>query len=200
MSSEKVAGTLRVPSASHGLPIHRGGPTSMTTSHQSEYLPPPPPLRSRSRLRRYLPIILWMCAIFAGSTQLMSGDHTHAWIDPIVARLFPHMSNDHRMDVHLFIRKCGHVTEYAILTLLAAYFCLGSSHEWLRRYWWIWSLMFVAAFAAGDEFHQSLVPGRDAELTDVALDTAAGIATVAAIWLILRRRDQRRKRLVAEGI
>lgn len=172
----------------------------MSSPQHSDYVPPPPPRRPHGRLRRYLPLLLWMGAIFVGSTQLMSGDHTHAWIDPIVAWLFPRLSNDVRMDIHLVIRKFGHLTEYSILTLLAAYFCVSSSHDWLSRNWWLWSLAFVAAFAASDEFHQTFVPGRDGSPFDVALDTGAGIATIAVLWLIFRRREQRRKQLAAEGI
>ena len=173
----------------------------MTALPQSEYLPPPPPpRRAHGRWLRYLPLALWMAAIFVGSTQLLSRDRTHNIIDPVVGWLFPWTSYDQRLFLHTFVRKCGHVTEYTILALLAAYFCLGSSREWLRRHWWNWSFALVAAYAASDEFHQSFVPGRDASPRDVAIDTAAGIATLAVLALILRRREARRRRLAAQGI
>ena len=172
----------------------------MSSPHQPEYLPPPPPQRTRSRLRRYLPLLVWMGAIFAGSTSLLSRDNTHNIIDPVVGWLFPWANYDQRLWLHVFVRKCGHVTEYTILTLLVAYLCLSSSRFLLRNYWWIWSLLFAAAYAASDEFHQTFVPGRDGSLHDVALDTAAAISTVGLLWLILRRRDLKRRRLAAEGI
>jgi VanZ family protein len=172
----------------------------MSSPHPSEYLPPPPPRRPHGRLRRYLPLLVWMGAIFAGSTELLSRDNTHNIIDPVVHWLFPWANYDQRLWLHVFVRKCGHVTEYTILTLLAAYFCLGSSRDLLRRYWWIWTLAFVALFAASDEFHQWFVPGRDASLRDVAIDTSAGIVAIAILALILRWRAARRRRLAAQGI
>jgi len=172
----------------------------MTVPAQSEYLPLPPPNPPHQRWQRYLPLALWMAAIFVGSTELLSRDRTHNIIDPLVHWLFPWATYNQALFLHTLVRKCGHVTEYTILALLAAYFCLGSSRDWLRRRWWIWSLAFVALFAASDEFHQLFVRGRDASLRDVAIDTAAGIVTLAVLALILRRRAARRRRLAEQGI
>ena len=40
-------------------------------------------------------------------------------------------------------------------------------------------------YAAGDEFHQYFVPGRAAQLSDVAIDAMGFLPCVAAVYLVL---------------
>jgi VanZ family protein len=49
-------------------------------------------------------------------------------------------------------------------------------------------LLSVALYAASDEFHQLFVPGRDAAVHDVFIDTAGGAAGLFALWLFGRWR------------
>jgi VanZ family protein len=69
------------------------------------------------------------------------------------------------------LRKCAHALEYAVLYVL------------VRRGWppaaaWV----FCAAYAVSDEWHQTLVPGRDGKISDVLIDCAA-----AGVAALLRR-------------
>ena len=73
------------------------------------------------------------------------------------------------------LHKAGHITLYGLMGL-SLYFATGRS---LR-----WTLLLVAGFAFSDEWHQSLVPGRDGRFFDVILDTvSAGVA----VWWVRRR-------------
>lgn len=53
------------------------------------------------------------------------------------------------------------------------------------------AVLLSAGYGATDEWHQSFVPGRDADPWDWAADAAGSIAGAAAMALILRRRDPR---------
>jgi VanZ family protein len=81
-------------------------------------------------------------------------------------------------------RVVAHFSEYALLAAL-----------------WIWALapslgpraILAAAvisllYAISDEYHQSFVPGRDADPVDVGVDGAGILAAIAAINLAARSR------------
>src|ERR1051325_9254712 len=66
--------------------------------------------RGRSFLQYWLPVIVWMCLIFAASGDAMSSQHSSRIIEPILRWLFPRMPD---ATVHLLvflIRKCAHLT------------------------------------------------------------------------------------------
>ena len=57
------------------------------------------------------------------------------------------------------------------------------------RWTWALSWKFTVLYAASDEWHQSFVPGRHPQLTDVLID-ACGAATGLLIFWWLQRRAQ----------
>ncbi len=118
------------------------------------------------------------------------------FVGPILRWLFPNMSSDHIEDIHLFIRKCGHLTEYAILALLL-WRALHASKNNLPD--WSWpkiggTLLLVCLYAASDEFHQSFVPTRTARVSDVLIDTAGGSIGLLVLWFFNRCQNRRRQR------
>jgi VanZ family protein len=146
-------------------------------------LPAPPPPR-RSRLRRYLPVLLWMVVIYVGSTELGRPENSEAIINPVLQ--FFGVKNIDR--VHILVRKLGHVAEYFVLALLLAYFCLSSSRLTLRRWWIAFALLGVLIFAASDEYHQTFEKDRVGSVHDVALDTVSGAVALSLVagWRKLR--------------
>jgi VanZ family protein len=52
------------------------------------------------------------------------------------------------------------------------------------------AVLLAAAYGATDEFHQRFVPGRTADLLDLAADTAGAAAAVAVAWVIARWRSR----------
>jgi VanZ family protein len=77
----------------------------------------------------------------------------------------------------LVLRKAAHIGEYAILGALLA--------RALGRPWP--ALALGVAYAASDELHQSLVPGRQGAPVDVAID-AVGVAAGILGWRRLTAR------------
>lgn len=78
-----------------------------------------------------------------------------------------------------FIRKLAHFTEYACVGFLSySIVVVWFGTIWKGRFWVIVQLLLSAA---ADELHQYFVPGRNAAVKDVLIDTAGGIAGMLVI-------------------
>lgn len=86
--------------------------------------------------------------------------------------------------IHHFVRKAAHMTEYFLLALslqfpLSAWFSTQLKPK-LRILIGFASTVF---FAALDEFHQTFVPGRSGNFTDVCIDSIGAI--IASLCLFI---------------
>jgi len=118
-----------------------------------------------------------MVFIFIGSTDLLSAEHTSRFIGPFLHWFAPTISEATIGTVQLVVRKCGHLTEYAILAVLL--------YRALRRF--APALIVAAIYAAFDEFHQSFVASRTASPWDVAID-CLGAFLGLCLWRLFRNR------------
>lgn len=71
------------------------------------------------------------------------------------------------------VRKCAHMTEYAIL----GYFLIGAGYDGREKCRRVVgrSLGIAAFYAATDEIHQYFVPGRACMFTDVCIDSVGAL-------------------------
>jgi VanZ family protein len=129
-----------------------------------------------------------MAIIFAGSTDLMSADHTSRIIVPLLHWLFPTISGLTLLRVEFFIRKAAHVSEYAILAVLLYRAFVHTVFQSRRALSAGIVLLSCAAYAASDEFHQSFVPSRTASLRDVMIDLCGATLAILLYWSIATRR------------
>ena len=86
--------------------------------------------------------------------------------------------------IHYFVRKAAHMTEYFLLALslqlpLTAW--LSHKISWKPRI--LTGFLLTAVFAALDEFHQSFVPGRSGNFTDVCIDSIGAIAASICLFI-----------------
>lgn len=84
--------------------------------------------------------------------------------------------------------KLLHALAYGVLAGLVLG-ALARSRLGLRAV--VASAALAVAYGVTDEWHQSHVPGRDADPADVAADAVGAIAGAAAAWLALRGRGAR---------
>ena len=139
-------------------------------------------MKSGFFLKSWLPVIAWMVFIFVGSTDLLSAAHTSRFIGPFLRWFSPDVSDATIASVQIVVRKCGHLTEYAILAALL--------YRALRRHRdrvLIISFIVAALYAALDEFHQSFVASRTGSPWDVTID-CIGAAIGLAIFSLVRNR------------
>jgi VanZ family protein len=111
-------------------------------------------VRSRT-VSPWVPVVAWAAVIFALSSipHLSSGLGTWDYV----------------------LRKCAHVTEYAILGALLLR-ALGRE---------VPAFLAAVAYAATDEIHQHFVRGRHGSPVDVAID-AVGVAFGLLAWTRVR--------------
>ncbi len=99
------------------------------------------------------------------------------------------VTSEHPYDfIQFFMRKMGHVAEYAVLSLLlcSALFAMG-----LRgRAFLLLAFGLTLGYAAIDEWHQSTVPGRTGLWLDVVVPDLLGALlgfTLFTLWRRYRR-------------
>ena len=130
-----------------------------------------------------------MVVIFTASADSKSYQHSSTLFEPLLHWLFPRMPESQVAEIHHLFRKCGHLTEYAILALLVWRAIHGSVKNKTR--FWKWdeaglALAIVFCYAATDEFHQIFVPTRTPLISDVLIDTSGGAIALVALWLYSR--------------
>jgi VanZ family protein len=130
----------------------------------------------RSLLKYWLPILIWLGVIFLGSSDLMSAEHTSRFIVPFLRWLKPEISPETVALIQFGVRKCAHLSEYAILALLlfrAVH--RGTNLKWPMSILCINVWIACVLVASADEFHQSFVESRSASPWDVMIDSAGAI-------------------------
>lgn len=141
-------------------------------------------------LRYWLPLLLWLALIFAGSTDLMSAEHTSRIIVPLLRWLRPTISWQTIEQVQFVVRKAAHLSEYAILAALLYRALINT--VLIGRAWVSAAIVLVLCclYAMTDEFHQSFVPSRTASARDVAIDSGGAICGMLVIRMLGRGANQ----------
>ena len=132
-----------------------------------------------------------MAVIFSASSDTKSFQHSSRILAPLLHWLFPHLSPDTADTVTFAIRKCAHLTEFAVLGLLLWRALRKPVRNDPRPWNWVQArnaLLLVALYAATDEFHQLFVPSRQASIVDVLIDTSGALLGLAFLWVIGRWR------------
>jgi VanZ family protein len=126
-----------------------------------------------------LPVLLWLMMQFFFSTDVFSANETSRIIVPALTFFFPTLSYNQIDFWHIFIRKCGHISEYFFLAMLAfRSFKYEDIHPLNTR---VRTMILVLIAALLDEWHQSFTASRGASIVDVGYDCVGG---VLALWLI----------------
>ena len=133
-------------------------------------------------LLSFVPMLLLLSIIFGFSAQdgETSGSLSFQVSLWIVTHFLPLISEEcFEADIlekanalHYFVRKAAHMTEYCFLTFsvhlpLKVYFTKRISFP--KRI--LLGFVITVLFAALDEFHQTFVPGRSGNFTDVCIDS-----------------------------
>lgn len=147
---------------------------------------PTMPQRLRTFLKAWIPAAVMCVVIFLLSQDSHSGRHSHEVLSWILTLFGANTRHYHLLWDEPF-RKFAHVVVYFLLgASVYRGFALGRHLYDLPAA--VRSVIFCAAYAATDEFHQSLIPGRGVDLSDVGLDTLAAVAALVVIWLWMRPR------------
>jgi VanZ family protein len=146
----------------------------------------------KSFFKYWLPLLIWLGVIFAGSGNAMSAEHTSRYMVPLLLWLKPGMSPNTSWIIIVVARKCAHVTEYTILALLF-WRALRSVPTLHLKPLIIFSVVLLgcALFAASDEFHQTFVKSRTPSVRDVLWDIAGALLGLLIAASFARRHPKR---------
>ena len=141
-------------------------------------------------LRYWLPVLIWLGVMFVGSTGLLSAEQTSRFLVPFLRWLKPDIATETLAQIHFFVRKLGHISEYAILAMLLWRAVRSATNLRMKK-----SIVFVAVwlacgiFATSDEFHQTFVASRTATSSDVAIDLCGAFIGLIISSIFARRRS-----------
>lgn len=109
---------------------------------------------SKDFVLRWLPLILWMVAIFVISDRPKGTIPDYGELD-------------------FLVKKGGHLLGYCLLAILTrrAGFTTAST------------IAFVLAYALSDELHQRYVPGRTGSVEDILIDLLGALLGLLGLWL-----------------
>jgi VanZ family protein len=145
----------------------------------------------RTWCKYWLPVVVWMSLIFVGSTDLLSSQRTSRFLVPLLRWIKPDMSSEAMQRIQYGIRKCGHVTEYAILCVLIWRARRKPRRRDNRPWSWTEAVVAMGAsvlFAASDEIHQSFYVQRYGSAVDVMIDAAGAMLGVLLLRLLVKWR------------
>ncbi len=141
----------------------------------------------KKKLILWILIFIWMITIFMFSAQ--NGDESselsQGFLRTFILRFTPdNISEDIVNMMEYIIRKCAHMTEYAVFGILVFYqikLYRLFEKEWNRI---VMAVICVMIYASTDEIHQLFVGGRSGRFTDVLIDTAGGFIGIMAAAFI----------------
>jgi hypothetical protein len=108
---------------------------------------------------------------------------TSRYLLPMLRWLFPDLSIRTYLDLIVWLRKAAHVTEYALLGLLAFRAVFLTVESALARVALL-ALGVAATVAVTDEIRQALLPERTGSVWDIAIDVSGALAAIGfALWL-----------------
>ncbi len=116
----------------------------------------------KSAVLRWVPVAVWMAAIFVASAT--------------PSRELPNFGS-----LDYLVKKTGHTVAYALLALLVRR-ALGRVNQSTVGSW-----LVTVVYALLDEFHQSFVPGRHPSLIDAFVFDGGGAAMALLMSSYLRR-------------
>jgi VanZ family protein len=86
------------------------------------------------------------------------------------------------------VDKLAHFIEYAIFGFLT-FRSFSHFKEGIRaNLALLLSILFLSVFAMMDEYHQQFIPGRQADVADVATDLLGAVLVIVFMWLRHRRK------------
>lgn len=147
-------------------------------------------VRNQAHWRIWLPVLAFSMLLAIESTPYLGWDHTNAPLRRIAELLCGSAVDSHWNLIHHYIRKTGHFLGYGIFSLIVfrgVWFALRSSLSRRVRQLCAHGLAIAVCFlAAGtDEWHQSFLPNRTGQFSDVLLDTCGAVVLGVALFLVM---------------
>lgn len=138
---------------------------------------------------KWLFVIAWMVLIFWFSSMpaLVSDEKSH-FVIYVFNLLGLNLNSVFGGLANFVVRKCAHFSEYFIFYLFL--YNLYKENFPKKKALFL-SLLSVFLYACTDEFHQLFVPGREARVRDVLIDTSGGTLAMIICYFINLKKGMR---------
>ena len=160
------------------------------------------------RALRLLPMIVVMITIFifsmapAEKSASTSSGILAVLVDCLEKMTHSTLSPETVDLLHTLIRKCAHITEYALLGASVVFSYYPEISDFVHKktegtkspLFIIIPLVICALYSASDETHQLFVPGRSGEVLDVLIDSCGSLVGILIMNHIYRRREAKSER------
>lgn len=137
-------------------------------------------------------LVFWMGFIFVNSHMDSTVSDKES---KIVTKVAINKKNDEINSYNKIVRKCAHVTEYMVLSLLIYNVLVVFDTKKSKM---IITFLGTSIYAMSDEFHQLYIPGRSGEVRDVLIDMIGFIVAILIIyvlkWLWRKKNEKRNKK------
>lgn len=139
-------------------------------------------------------IILNCITIFYFSHQIANNSSKQSSrVVEIVSNIVPFIKNMQEPNktilkegiLSTIIRKTAHFSIYAMLGIFTINFVVTISNKNIHKNI-IYTILFCFIYAITDEFHQSFIPGRSAEIRDVLIDTLGALTGILVVIVITK--------------
>jgi len=167
----------------------------------ASYTPPTPReghLRLQAQMRTWLPVMAFAMFFAVESTPYLGADHTSVPMQRAVEALFGYDVCVHWDLIHHLIRKTGHFMGYGVFSLIcfrSFWITLQNAALQLPRQLRAHGMAILVTFlvASADEFHQSLLPNRTGQFSDVLLDCCGAAALCFVLFLGMQAAERLRQ-------
>lgn len=127
----------------------------------------------------WFPVIAWMVFINPLNNELTT-ESTSRFLVPLLEWLFPAADQATIHLLHIAVRKCVHFFNYAFLACLLFRAFRAGGRVW-RPGWVIAAGVIALAYAALDEFLQSMIAARTGSLYDWLIDSAGVLFAIGIL-------------------
>ena len=135
-----------------------------------------------NRLKYWIPAICVAVLISTFSTHYFSSAETSKILIPLLHWIFPAASPHTLSRMHTAIRKLAHVTEFGVFSIAVFHGIRAGRRGWNFQ-WALFTLLIAVSYAGLDEWHQSLVPLREARFRDVLIDATGALLAQLFVWV-----------------
>lgn len=151
---------------------------------------------NKKQIIAWLVVILWMLLIFTLSAQ--PTEQTNKLSIGVTERI---MSTEAAIDIdtsdtsnpivqwNAVLRKIAHFSLFLLLGVLVSYALRISGMKGYKVY--LFAALFCILYAGSDELHQMFVPGRNARIFDVLIDTAGAFVGIGAVGAMVSMRSRK---------
>ena len=155
-------------------------------------------LRLQAQMRTWLPVLAFAMVFAVESTPYLGADHTSAPLQRLAEVIFGYDACVNWSQIHHLIRKTGHFAGYGIFALVcfrSFWIVLQAAGSRVLRQMRAHGLAILTTFlaAGADEFHQSFLPNRTGQFSDVLLDTCGAVALCLVLFLTMQAAQLQRR-------